>query len=107
MTPTRPSTACSDAGVLRRPLGGLSAADLPEGELYLHVDLDVCDPGDVPDLLFPAPGGPPLDDVLAAVGRVLDTGRVVAVGLAATWHQDRRADAHERVLAAVRALVDR
>jgi arginase len=94
-----------DAGVPRRPVAGLSAADLPEGELYLHVDLDVCDPGDLPDLLFPAPGGPPLDDVLAAVGRVLATGRVVAVGLAATWHADRAAAEHERVIAAVRAVV--
>jgi arginase len=83
----------------------LAAADLPEGELYLHVDLDVCDPGDVPELLFPTPGGPPLDDVLAAVGRVLGTGRVVAVGLAATWHQDRPSPAHERVLGALRTQV--
>jgi arginase len=94
----------AEAGVPRLPVAGLSAADLPEGELYLHVDLDVCDPGDVPDLLFPAPGGPPLDDVLAAVGRVLATGRVVAVGLAATWHADRPAAAHDRVLTALRAL---
>ncbi len=96
----------ADAGVARRPVSGLSAADLPAGELYLHVDLDVCDPGDLPDLLFPAPGGPPLDDVLGAVGRVLATGRVVAVGLAATWHQDRPAAAHRQVVAAVRALLD-
>ncbi|MGY1698013.1 MULTISPECIES: arginase family protein [unclassified Geodermatophilus] len=93
------------AGVRRRPVAGLGAADLPDGELYLHVDLDVCDPADVPDLLFPASGGPPLDDVLAAVGRVLGTGRVAAVGLAATWRdRDRPAPAHERVLAAVREL---
>ncbi len=94
-----------EAAVARRTVAGLSAADLPAGELYLHVDLDVCDPGDVPDLLFPVPGGPPLEEVLAAVGRVLATGRVVAVGLAATWHPGRSAAAHERVLAAVRALV--
>ena len=95
----------ADAGVPRRAVADLAGADLPEGELYLHVDLDVCDPGDLPDLLFPAPGGPPLDDVLAAVGRVLATGRVVAVGLAATWHADRAAADHERVIAAVRAVV--
>ncbi|MGY1670877.1 arginase family protein [Geodermatophilus sp. SYSU D00710] len=95
-----------DAGVRRRQVPGLTAADLPDGELYLHVDLDVCDPGDLPDLIFPAPGGPALDEVLGAVGRVLATGRVAAVGLAATWRdRDRLAAAHERVLAAVRALV--
>ncbi len=95
----------ADAGIGTRPVADLAAADLPEGELYLHVDLDVCDPGDVPELLFPTPGGPPLDDVLAAVGRVLGTGRVVAVGLAATWHQDRPSPAHERVLGALRTQV--
>lgn len=65
----------------------LTDADLPDGELYLHVDLDVGDPEEIPDLLYPAPGGPALDDVLAAVRRVAATGRVAAVGLAATWRQ--------------------
>jgi arginase len=96
-----------DAGVLRRPVPDLSAVDLPEGDLYLHVDLDVCDPGDVPGLLFPAPGGPALDEVLAAVGRVMATGRVVAVCLAATWRHDTApAAAHERLLAALGRVVD-
>lgn len=96
-----------DAGVLRRPVPALSADDLPAGDLYLHVDLDVCDPGDLPDLLFPAPGGPALDEVLAAVGRVLATGRVVAVGLAATWrHRQPPAAAHEELLTAFARLVD-
>jgi len=65
----------------------LTAATVPDGPVYLHVDLDVVDPGEVPGLLFPAPGGPSLSEVAAAVQRVLDTGRVAAVGLACTWSE--------------------
>jgi arginase len=64
------------------------AVDLPEGDLYVHVDIDICDPKVVPDLLFPAPGGPDSDVVVRTVRRIMATGRVVAVDLAATWHQN-------------------
>lgn len=60
-------------------------ADIPEGQIYLHVDFDVVTPDDLPGLLFPAAGGPGLDAVTAAIGRVIATGRVVATGLGCTW----------------------
>jgi arginase len=79
---------------------------VPDGPLYLHVDLDVCDPAEVPDLLYPAPGGPHLGAVLDAVRGVLATGRVVAVGLALTWHQGGPHTArHEAVRDELRAAV--
>jgi arginase len=74
-------------GVGRRGLA-VAAADLPTGDLYLHIDVDICDPTAVPDLLFPAPDGPAVDTVMTAVRRIMATGRVVAVDLAATWHQN-------------------
>ena len=64
----------------------VDAVEIPDGPLYLHVDLDVVDPGVVPGLRFPAPGGPDLPAVARAVERVLATGRVVAVGLGCTWY---------------------
>lgn len=70
--------------LVRTPVQELVAASLPAGELYLHIDVDICDPQDVPDLRFPAPGGPTLDDVLAAVRRVVASGRVVAVDIGVT-----------------------
>lgn len=87
------------SAVRRTTVLELSEAELPAGDLYLHVDLDVADPADVPDLLYPTGGGPSLDEVLAAVGRVAATGRVAGVGVGATWHQggSRRTE-HERVL---------
>ncbi|WP_222194861.1 arginase family protein [Modestobacter italicus] len=59
---------------------------VPDGDLYVHLDVDVVDPAGLPDLLYPAPGGVTVDEVLAAVRALVDTGRVAAVGLAATWH---------------------
>lgn len=58
---------------------------LPAGPVYLHLDLDVVDPRDVPGLLFPAPHGPRLPAVAAAVRTVLTSCAVAAVGLACTW----------------------
>lgn len=63
----------------------LSARELPAGPIYLHVDLDVVNPDEVPGQLFPARGGPSLAAVAAAVARVVHTGRVAAVGLGCTW----------------------
>jgi len=62
-----------------------AATALPDGPIYLHVDLDVVDPDDLPGLLFPTPGGPSLPAVAEAVRDVLATGRVTAFGVACTW----------------------
>jgi arginase len=76
----------ASAAVRRVPVAEVSTMDLPDGPIYLHLDLDVVNPDDLPGLLFPAPGGPSLDAVFTAVNALLGTGRVVAVGLACTWH---------------------
>lgn len=73
------------SAVTRARVKDLDAAALPNGKLYLHVDVDVCDPREVPALLYPAADGPPVSDVIAAVRRLAATGRVAAVGIAATW----------------------
>lgn len=64
----------------------LDGAQVPAGPVYLHVDLDVVDGAELPGLLFPVPGGPSVSEVGLALRRVLDTGRVAAVGLGCTWH---------------------
>jgi arginase len=86
------------SSVTRTTVPGLQGVGLPEGALYLHVDVDVCDPDDAPDLLYPAPGGPALAAALAAVRDVVRTGRVVAVGLAATWRHDSPAAPTQRAV---------
>jgi arginase len=57
----------------------------PDRPCYLHVDVDVCDPAELPGLLFPVPGGLALARLGAAVAGVLASGNVVAIGLACTY----------------------
>ena len=61
-------------------------SQVPDGDLYVHVDVDVCDPAGLPGLLYPADGGVAVAELLAAVRGLTGTGRVVALGVAATWH---------------------
>jgi arginase len=87
-----PEAAYLAAGAIGRcSVAGLTVEALPPGPLYLHVDLDVVDPADLPGLKFPAAGGPDLGTVGAALRRVVGTGRVAALGLACTWHEGRHA----------------
>ncbi len=58
---------------------------LPDGPVHLHLDADVVDPRDLPDLRFPAPDGPRWPAVLGAVRAVLATCPVVAVTVGCTW----------------------
>lgn len=91
------------AAVRRVDVADLTGDVLPNGPLYLHLDLDVADPGDVPGLLFPAPGGPSLAAVADAVRRVIQTGQVAAVGVGCTWHPGH--GAAERVRPAVETVL--
>jgi arginase len=100
-----PEVEYLDRSAIRRlPVEELTADVLPDGPLYLHVDLDVVDPDEVPGLRFPATGGPGLPAVSAALDRVLATGRVAAVGLGCTWYPGRGAAAALRDSATIGAL---
>ena len=84
----------------------LTEHDLPAGSLYLHVDLDICDPAELHDLLYPTSGGPSLDGLGAAVQRVVSTGRVVATTIAATFHHGgQSAPANDGALRSLLATV--
>jgi arginase len=69
----------------RISLDDLTEDVLPEGELYLHVDLDIVDPAELPGVRYPAPGGPSFRAVAEAATMVLRTGRVVGLCIACTW----------------------
>lgn len=97
------------SAVRRREVADLDAASLPDGPLIVHVDLDVTDPAELPGLLFPAPGGPPASQVVAAVHRILATGRVTVLDIACPWHptsqdqvQQARAGLLDQLVGAVR-----
>ena len=63
----------------------VTAAGLPDGPLYVHLDMDVIRPADLPGLRFPTPGGPSAAQVADALRLLLDTGRVAALGIACSW----------------------
>jgi arginase len=74
------------AAIRRCEVADLGALDLPGGPLYVHVDLDVITPDEVPGLRYPAPGGPFAEQVAATLSLLLATRRVAAVGIACTWY---------------------
>lgn len=56
-----------------------------EGPLYVHVDVDVVDPEELPAVNYPAPGGPSTADVATAVSAIAATGRTVAFSIS-SWN---------------------
>jgi arginase len=61
------------------------ATSPPPGDLYVHVDVDVVDPEDMPAVNYPVPGGPSADEVARAVRALHATGRVVALSFS-SWN---------------------
>ncbi|MEU4689478.1 arginase family protein [Actinoplanes sp. NPDC023714] len=82
----------------------VSPESVPPGPLVIHIDLDVIDPAGLPGLRFPAPGGPPAEEVREACARLIATGRVVALDVAAPWHpaaNPQEQEARRRLLASL------
>jgi arginase len=84
------------AQIRRCEVDGLDAAGLPGGPLYVHLDLDVIDPAQLPGLQLPVPGGPSPAQVAGALDMLLGTGRVAAIGVACTWYPGHSAGARIR-----------
>ena len=81
------------SAIRQRDVAGLTAAGLPDIPLYVHVDFDVLDPGEVPGVRFPTPGGPAASQLAGALRSLLATGRVAAITLACTWYPGNAAAA--------------
>jgi arginase len=75
------------ASAIRRvdEVAALSNATLPPPPWYVHLDVDVIDPAELPPLRFPAPGGPTLDAGATALRTLAARGTIAAVGLACTF----------------------
>ena len=83
-------------------------ADLVPGDLpiFVHLDLDVVTPAEMPSLRFPAAGGPTLARVEQLLRALVGTGRVVCACIACTWDPskpgaDNAAAATERLAASL------
>jgi len=78
---------------------------IPPGPLFVHLDIDVVDPVEVPAVNYSAPGGPSVRRVRDAIARLAATGQVEAFSLN-VWEPvdpaaDRSAAAAELFVAAV------
>jgi arginase len=73
----------SDVAIV--PVPEIAAAVPTDRPLYVHVDIDVVDPEEVPAVSYPAPGGPSAEAVAKAVAELAATGNVVAFSLT-TWN---------------------
>jgi arginase len=62
-------------------------ADLPPGRIYVHLDVDVVDPDEMPAQNYPAPRGPSLAAVKAALAHLVGTGRIAAVSFS-LWNPE-------------------
>jgi arginase len=85
-------TYLAGAAIRRREVADLG--DLPEGSLYVHVDLDVIDAAGLPGLRYPVPGGPDAARLADALRMLLATGQVAALGIACTWRPGYAAARH-------------
>lgn len=91
------------ARIRRCAVADLPTIALPDRPLYVHVDADVLDPGDLSALRFPAPGGPRLADVSAGLQHVLADADVAAIGVGCTWRPGEGASAQFQTIADVLA----
>ena len=63
----------------------IADAPLPPPPWYVHLDVDVLDPAELPALRFPAPGGPSASALHEALRRLASRGTIAALGLACTF----------------------
>lgn len=77
--------AVAASGVRVVTVNAVPSAVPADRPVYVHVDVDVVDPEDMPAVNYPAPAGPSLAEVRAALLALAATGRVVAFSIS-TWN---------------------
>jgi arginase len=100
--------ALKGSAIRRVALAELGRVVQPRRPLYVHLDVDVVAPTEMPGLLYPAPGGPGLDEVSKALRDLVAAApNLVAMSVAHTYDQrtETTAEAHRLTAELVAALV--
>jgi arginase len=89
-----------------REIDDLLTTSLPDRPLYIHMDLDVVDPAEMPGLWYPTPGGPSVEAVNTTLKRVVSA-RKLAGALFSLWNNSLVSDDRslQNTLTMVRTLV--
>jgi arginase len=103
LDPAERALLASSAIVRVDDVAALASAPLPPPPWYVHLDVDVIDPSELPPLRFPAPGGPSAHTVAAALRALASRGTIAALGLACTFAPATFAQSDP--LAAIRPLI--
>ena len=83
-----------------------SLTDFPAHRVYLHVDVDIINGGDLPGLRFPAGGGPSFSVVEDCLEQIVAVGPPIAACIACAWSPDRIADeATRRTIGQLAAVI--
>jgi arginase len=77
--------AVAESGINHVSVHELAHSIPPSGPLYVHIDVDVVDPGEMPAMNYPAADGPSLREVRMAMIHLATTGRVVAFSVS-SWN---------------------
>ncbi len=77
--------AVVESGIAHVSVDEVAHSIPPAGPLYVHVDLDVIDPGEMPAMNYPAADGPSLHEVRMAMIHLATTGRVEAFSIS-SWN---------------------
>ncbi len=96
-------TAVAESGIGRATVDDIIHIIPPHDPIYVHVDMDVVDPVEMPAMNYPAPDGPSVEAVRRAMIHLAVTGRVVAFSIS-SWNPelpgaDVAAAATERIAA--------
>jgi arginase len=81
------------SGIAVMSVDDVVASDPAPGPIYVHVDVDIVDPRDLPAVNYPAPEGPRVHAVAAAVSVLARSGRVVAASVS-SWNPALEGAAH-------------
>jgi len=71
-----PGEAVASSRLRHVSVDQLQAMPIPPGPLFVHLDIDVVDPVEVPAVNYPAPGGPSVRRVRDAIARLAASGQV-------------------------------
>jgi arginase len=102
--------ALAASGVRRLPADPSAVrdwlTDVPADRVYLHLDVDVIDAGDLPGLRFPTGGGPSFSVVKDCLEQIVAVAPPIAACIACAWSADRMADeATRRSIAQLAAVI--